>query len=85
MAAKRKADGRVPVTMRALVQRINRALRADDEQLKKYRGGRWQSDLGDWYRLDFNRNRIMERHVDPEALGRKLGVLRDYERLVEDQ
>jgi len=74
----------VAVTMRALVQRINRQLAKDEEVLKGTRGARARQDLGDFYRLDWNHNRVLETDVDPEGLGRKLGVLRPYERLVED-
>ncbi len=38
--------------------------------------------LGEWYIVNFNRNTIVAGHVDPEELGRELGVLRDWERLV---
>ena len=76
--------GAVPVTMRALVQRINRALAQDDEALKKTRGARAIQELGDYYVLDFNRNALVEKDVDPEEFGRELGVLQDYERLVKE-
>ena len=70
----------VLVTMRALIQRINRKLRQDDQRLRTARG--WFSNLGDHYVLDFKHNRIVKGHVDPEALGRDLGVLKDYEKLL---
>jgi hypothetical protein len=40
------------------------------------------SDLGRYYILDFKHNSVVKRHVDPEALGRDFGVLKDYELLV---
>jgi len=40
---------KVPITMRALIQRINRKLRDDDTMLKITRGERWRHDLGDCY------------------------------------
>jgi hypothetical protein len=70
----------VPVTMRALIQRINRKLRRDDQRLRTARG--WFSNLGDYYVLDFKHQRIVKGRVDPEALGRDLGVLKDYEQLL---
>ena len=70
----------VLVTMRALIQRINRKLRQDDQRLRTARG--WFSNLGDYYVLDFKHNRIVRGHVEPEALGRDLGVLKDYEQLL---
>jgi hypothetical protein len=73
----------VPVTMRALVQRINRKLAKDDEQLRKTRGQRWWTDLGDYHIVNYNMNALMRGHVDPEALGRELGVLSEWERVAE--
>jgi len=76
---------KVPVTTRALVQRINRALRkVGDGVLKKTRGDRWWHELGDYYLINVNRNLITDKHIDPESLGRKLGVLKDYERISDD-
>jgi hypothetical protein len=72
--SKRKA---VPVTIRALIQRINRKLEQNDQRLRTARG----SDLGRYYILDFKHNSVVKRHVDPEALGRDFGVLKDYELL----
>jgi len=69
----------VPVSLRALIARINRKLRADDQMLKATRGERARGDLGDFYLLDFNRNIIRDQRVDPEELGRELGVLKPWE------
>jgi len=66
---------KVLVSKRALVQRINRKLAADDECLKKTRGGRMQQEFGDFYLLDTRINGVIGKDVDPEELGRKLGVL----------
>jgi hypothetical protein len=73
-----------PVSMRALLQRINRRLAHDLEGVKKSRSARAQQELGDYYILDFNRNFIIAGHVDPEALGRDLEVLAPYERVEDD-
>lgn len=79
---------RVPVTERAVMQRINRKFRTEDgapaRELKKTRGARAKLDLGDFYVLDTERNFIDEHHVDPEALGRELGVLSESEEYCED-
>jgi hypothetical protein len=69
-----KVKSGVPVTTRALVQRINRKLSALDggdpraEQVRAARG-KARETLGEFYLLDL------------DALGRKLGVLRAWERL----
>ncbi len=73
-----------PITMRALLQRINRHLAHDLEGVKKSRSARAHQELGDYYIVDFNRNFILAGHVDPEALGRELEVLAPYERVAED-
>jgi hypothetical protein len=44
----------VPAAMRALIQRINRKLRQDDQRLRTEHG--WFSDLGHYYILDFKHN-----------------------------
>jgi len=74
---------KVPVSERALIQRINRKLRPDDEILKVARGARAEQDCGRYYIVDFRKNIMMTKDVDPEALARELGVLRDYEQVVE--
>jgi hypothetical protein len=71
----------VPVTTRALIQRLNRRLAREDQQVHAYRGGRWESDLGRYYIVNMNRNVIVARHVNLEALGRDLEVLRPWEAL----
>ena len=73
--------GRVPVTLRALLQRINRVLAKDTEVVKATRPGPLRDEVGEYYRLDLHTNRIIEVNVDLEKLGRKLGALRAFERL----
>ena len=75
---------RVPVSRRALIQRINRALRSEDEILKKARGARAQQDLGDYYTVWVSRNAIARRNVDLEDLALKLGALQPYEELYDE-
>lgn len=76
--------GKISVTERALVQRINRRLAESGEQLKAYRGIRRQSD-GPYFVVDVQRNRITREHVrDLEALGRELGALEGWERLEQE-
>lgn len=79
-----KARVGVPVTRRALFQRINRALAERDEVLKKLRGDRWWPDLGDYYVVNIRVNGVVAKHVDLADFGRELGVLAPYEKLAED-
>jgi hypothetical protein len=80
-STKTKGRGKVPVTERALFQRINRKLAHENEQLKTCRGGQWENELGRYYVVDLNRNSITASDVDPEALGRELGVLARWEEI----
>ncbi len=69
------------LTTSTLIKRINRRLRQDGESLHVTRGGRSWSDLGNYYVRNFERNFIVAQHVDPEELGRELGVLRADEKV----
>lgn len=71
---------RVPITEKALYQRINRKLRADGEVLKRARG-RVETTLGDYYVVDVERNFVTQHHVDLAELGRELGVMAEWESL----
>ena len=74
---------KIEVSMRAVIQRINRRLARVGEHLHRYRGGQWYTDLGDYYIRDEYRNFLVQGHVEPEGLARELGVLRESE-VVED-
>ena len=81
--ARNTPAGRVTVSTRALVQRINRKLAQEGEQLKATRGGQAQIDLGDYYLLDLRLNAVVGKNIDPERLGRELGVLAKWEILTD--
>jgi hypothetical protein len=66
-----------PVSMRALITRINRKLRDDGEVLKAARSERVASSVGLFFTV--RRNKIASQGVNPEALARELGVLSDWE------
>jgi hypothetical protein len=72
---------KVPVSTRALLARINRKLRADDEDIvvRATRGRRAILDLGYYYEHDFRRNFALNKDLDLEQYGRELGVLREHE------
>jgi hypothetical protein len=73
----------VPVTSRAAIQRINRVLAKKQRVLKVTRGQRAILDLGHYYVLDQRRNLALETNVSIESMARELGVLKDYETVVE--
>jgi hypothetical protein len=88
---KRKQAQKVPVTVRALIQRINRKLAQEDKRLVKTRenaltgnGVPLVHDLGRYYAIDVGRNQMADTHVDPEKLGRQLGVMQPWEKLADD-
>jgi hypothetical protein len=84
MAKKTDVAGqKVPVTTRALLQRVNRKLAADGMQLKATRGMRAVADLGDFYVIDASRNFVVDKYVNIEELGRKVGALRPWEVLAD--
>jgi hypothetical protein len=85
MPKRTKAVG-VPVTERALVQRINRKLKADGELLKKCReDSPSYHNLGDWFLIDVTINGVIGTDIDIVEKGRELGVLKPWERLQEDE
>lgn len=79
-----KKTGLVPVTVRAVLQRINRKLAPESQVVRKTRGSRAIQDLGEYYLLDWNRNVVLDSRVDVERLGRKLKLVGDWESVVAD-
>jgi hypothetical protein len=70
---------KTPVTARAVIQRINRKLKADLQALKISRTEKARLDCGDYFILDYRKNYLIEHDVDIEAKARELGVLRPWE------
>ncbi|WP_316205267.1 hypothetical protein [Bradyrhizobium sp. SZCCHNS3004] len=80
-----KTERKVPVTMRALLARINRRLARDDQALRSCRSdSRWWRDLGDHYVVDVNRNIIQDTFVDPVIYGSELGVMQPFECVIDE-
>jgi hypothetical protein len=79
---------RVPVSRRALIRRISRSLRKDDQWLRTCRGAGVApgppSWIGRYYVVNAD-NIPVEGDVDLEEFGRELGVLKPHERLVEEE
>ncbi len=85
MTPRKPQAARVPVSERALVQRINRTLAKEGrsgEVLRKTRPGRWATELGEYYVVDLDANSLLQTGTNVEELGRELGVLKPYEQLV---
>jgi hypothetical protein len=68
----------VPVTMRALTQRIGRKLAKESKELRF--GGRVLVDLTQANSLGLQ-GVVLDRNVDLEKLGREIGALKPWERL----
>ena len=75
----RTARKTVPITERALLQRINRKLVHDDQIMKRAR--HLNSDLGWIYVVDRQQNAVVAAHCDIEAWGRAMDCLAAYESL----
>ena len=69
----------ITLTENAIVKRVNRALAHDDETLRKTRSQNMRFQYGDWYIHHRRYNYVVASYVDPELLGRELGVVRDCE------
>lgn len=82
----RKKAGKVPVSERALIGRINRKLRDRDpsetEVLRKARGSLAKSQVGEFYVINASRGSLLQAHVDLESFARELGALQPFEELV---
>ena len=70
------------VSESALVKRINRKLLPEGERLQTSRGAHAEQQLGRHFITDANTGCGCVQHVDIEAYGRELGVLRTSDRVV---
>ena len=71
----------VAVSLTALVARINRKLRKQGEKLRRAYTESAQQEVGHYFVVDLNRNRIVNTDVDPEQFARELEVLQPWEAL----
>ena len=71
----------VPLTQRALYQRLARALARSGKTLRKARAAPARRYVGDFFILS-DSGGIVAHHVDLQQLGRELGVLQAYEHLL---
>ncbi len=71
------------ITMRALIQRINRKLAKEEQKLKKSRGLQMSYDVGDYFIIDTYQNNTAAINIDPVELGKEIGVLKPYEEVLD--
>ena len=75
----------IPVTERALLGRINRKLAHDGQKLYRTRlGTRAEHEFGNYYIVDTFTSAVHAHHCDLADVGRELGVLKDWEALVDE-
>jgi hypothetical protein len=75
---------KVPVTRRAVVQRINRRLKGQYKRLRAcHRGSQSWDALGDYYVVDTYRNLVVDTGVNMAKLADKIGALQPFEQLAD--
>jgi hypothetical protein len=72
---------RLPISERALFQRIDRKLRLSGKKLGTSRTTQMETSVGRHYIIDMQRNSISRKSVDLIELGRELGVIQPWEKL----
>lgn len=70
----------LPVSRRAIFDRVSRALAKKGKSLRAYRRGQ-SGTPGTLYVVDVELNKITAMQQDLQTLGHQLGVLREYEQL----
>jgi hypothetical protein len=68
------------ISIGAVIQRINRKLAAKGQILMATRKMKMTQHFGDYYILDLSGN-VIDTHIDPEELARKLRVLKEGEKV----
>jgi hypothetical protein len=72
----------VPVTARAVEQRVNRKLAKKSRKLMKAGSKAARAEMGDYFIIDkAGGTGVVRRNVNLEALARELGALESWERL----
>jgi hypothetical protein len=69
---------KVPISIQVVIERINRKLAAKGQILTTTRHMRMNMHCGDYHILDLSGN-VVDTHIDPEELARKLRVLNERE------
>ena len=69
----------VPVTRRAVMQRVNRKLGQRNEALRAWRTSSNEYSVGDLYHLDFAANAVLDVNVNLEPFAREVGALQPWE------
>lgn len=71
-----------PVSERAMIGRINRALAKDRRVVKASReGSSLYNNMGRFYMLDWSTNTVVDWKLDLTAVAKKLGCIAEWEHL----
>ncbi len=76
-----KTVKKVPVSERAIVARIRRALAKQEMLLKRSRGQAAVHSMGEWYTVDYH-NILQYDNIDLGDLAKSLNVIAPYETIV---
>lgn len=71
----------VPISERAVFQRLSRTLEKKGKRLKSNNRPGPAPDIGNYFIVSLERMSVVKTHVDLEKLARELGVLKPYERV----
>jgi hypothetical protein len=71
----------VPVTARALFQRVNRKLAEKGQRLNKSRSNAARAEVGEYYVIDTSGAAVARHHVNLVELAREVGAIEAWERL----
>jgi hypothetical protein len=74
----------VPLTERAVFQRVNRRLEKEGAKLMKARGESYGT-VGKFYVVDRRKNMVTETHVNLGRYARKIGAIEKWEELLDEQ
>ena len=72
---------KVPVSMAALMARINRKLDHDGKRFKASRSAGQLDNLGYYYTVDLEKGVVVGKNQNPEELARALEVIQPWEKL----
>jgi hypothetical protein len=78
-----KPSKKLTITRRAILQRINRRLAGQRQQLKVNRGQ--DPSVGKYFIVDARYDALFETDVDLMALAKRLDVIEPYEQLAEGE
>ena len=76
---------KLPVTERALLGRVNRDLKYADEIVKRCRPDTRGADaFGRFFQVSTKTGKLVKQDLDLEKLARDLGVMHDWETMIDD-